>query len=131
MGIKDSSRPTVVEMVSEAISRSSKSQGQIAQECGFERPNVVSMLKQGRMKVPIARVGQVARALDLDPVVLLRTVMLEYVPDAWSAIEEVMAVSAVTRHEWALLRSLRAATGYADPCVRVQGGKAGLTLVTE
>jgi hypothetical protein len=124
-------RVGVADLIGTAIKASDKSQTQIAQECGFEHPNVVSMLKQGSMKVPIARVGQIARALDLDPVALLRSVMLEYVPDAWYAIEEVMAVSAVTRHEWTLLQSLRKATDYADSSATVEVSQSDLTLVTE
>jgi len=59
-------RSTVARILAEAINRSPKNQTQIAQEVGFERPNMVSMIKQGYTNLPIYKVKLVADCLGLD-----------------------------------------------------------------
>lgn len=62
------------------LESSGKSQRDIAQEAGFERPNVISMMKAGDMKVPIERAPALARACGADPAAFTRLVMAEYSP---------------------------------------------------
>lgn len=75
--------------LTEAINRSSKTQLQIAQECGYPNPNIVTMIKQGRTKMPINKVKVMADALDLDSKLLLKLCFEEYQPGNWEAIEEI------------------------------------------
>lgn len=63
-----------------------KSQKEIAEEVGYEKPNVITMMKQGHTKIPIVKVGAFARALEVDPAYLLRLVCMEYMPETWAAI---------------------------------------------
>lgn len=80
---------TVAIYLANAIESSSKTQGQIAREVGFPHSNIVSMLKTGRMKIPMKRVGALAEALDRDPRELLERCMLEYQPELWAVITEI------------------------------------------
>ncbi|SFE92078.1 hypothetical protein SAMN04515678_12321, partial [Roseivivax sediminis] len=43
-------------MIADAIEASGKSQREIASEMGYERPNVVSMMKNGDMRMPLERI---------------------------------------------------------------------------
>jgi hypothetical protein len=45
-------KPTVAEYLAAQISLSGKSQADIAREVGYERSNVVNMMKQGTLKLP-------------------------------------------------------------------------------
>ncbi|SNR78283.1 hypothetical protein [Puniceibacterium sediminis] len=65
---------------------SGKTQTEIANEVGFERSNVISMLKTGVMRMPIERIPAFSRATGIDPLMLTRVAMREYMPETWSAI---------------------------------------------
>ncbi len=79
---------TVAEYLAKMIEISEKSQKNIAHEVGYTRPNVLSMMKQGLIKVPVDKAPALARALNVDPAYFLGLVLREYMPDAWSAMEQ-------------------------------------------
>lgn len=45
------------------------------------------MLKTGDVKLPLARLGSFANAVNADPVYLLKLCLEEYYPDVWEAIK--------------------------------------------
>jgi DNA-binding CsgD family transcriptional regulator len=98
---------SVAEYIEQQIAFSEKSQKDIAEEIGYDKPNVLTMIKQGKTKLPVNKVGQLAMALGVDPVHLLRLVMSEYMPQTWEAIENVVGTSLVSRGERKLIESLR------------------------
>ena len=58
--------------------------------------------------MPLAKVGVMARALDVDPAYLLRLALTEYMPDVWSVMESIFGrASFVTTGELDLLGLLR------------------------
>ncbi|SFE91813.1 ribbon-helix-helix protein [Roseivivax sediminis] len=73
-------------MIADAIEASGKSQREIATEMGYERPNVVSMMKNGDMRMPLERIPAFAAATGVDAELLLRTAMLEYMPATWEVV---------------------------------------------
>ncbi len=79
----------VARFLSDAINSSSKSQLEIARDVGFPKPNMITMLKQGRTKMPITKVKLMACSLGIDPKVLLRLCFEEYQPDNWAVIEDI------------------------------------------
>jgi plasmid maintenance system antidote protein VapI len=81
-------KSTIAEHIDKLIVRSSKTQREIALEIGYERPNIITMFKQGRTKVPIEVVPRLAKALDEDPAFLLRMALREYMPEVLKVIEE-------------------------------------------
>lgn len=83
-----------------------KQQTEIAAECGFEKPNMITMIKQGRTKLPLAKVGPMAKALEADPVQLLKLTMKEYMPETWAAIEPHLD-EALTADELRMIRAMR------------------------
>ncbi len=88
MGTIMTAKMTVAKYLAKMIELSEKTQKQIAHEVGYDRPNVLSMMKQGLIKVPVNRAPTLARALNIDPAYFLGLVLREYMPDAWSAMEQ-------------------------------------------
>lgn len=78
---------SVAEYLADQIDQSPKSQSEIAQEAGFDTPNIITMFKQGKTKIPLIRVGPLAIALGINPRHLLRRVLEEYMPETWHAVE--------------------------------------------
>lgn len=68
-----------------------RSQRDIATELGYANPNMITMFKQGRTRVPYAMIGRLAAATDSDPAFLVRLVLGEYDPDLLATIETVLA----------------------------------------
>ena len=107
-------RTTVADFIADRLAESDKTQRQVAEECGFETPNIITMFKTGATKLPLNRIGPLAKALEVDAAHLLRLVMLEYAPDTWEAIENVMQSTVLTANELLLIRAYRQATGDND-----------------
>jgi transcriptional regulator with XRE-family HTH domain len=120
---------SVAEFIAERLAAIDKTQRQIATECGLENPNVITMFKQGLTKLPLNRIGPLAKALDVDPAHLLRLAMLEYMPDTWAAIENVMQSTLLSANEFELIRAYRAATGDSDAVATVIKRDAVIAVV--
>ena len=124
---------TVASLLCELLAASKKTQRQISEEVGLESPNLITMFKNGTSMLPINRIASLAKALNTDPVHLLRVVMSEYSPDSWAAIEQNMRGVVLTANELELVRKFRVATANNDPRPVSLNLKPGtvFTLVTE
>jgi hypothetical protein len=100
----------VARFIAQRIKDTGKSQRDIAIEAGFDSPNMVTLLKQGKTKLPIAKIGTMAKALETDPVHLLKLSLSTYCPETWEAIEPFLA-SALTEDELQLVQALRTSVG--------------------
>lgn len=100
----------VARFVRERIQATGKLQKDIARQAGFEMPNVITMIKQGKTKLPLAKIGAMAAAMEADPLHLLQLCLEEYQPDTWKAIAPFLE-TAVTADELRLLQRLRDLTG--------------------
>jgi len=98
---------TVAEYLTKQLEICGKTQMEVAQAAGFDNPNIITMLKQGQTKVPLARVGALARVLDINAAHLMRMVLEEYIPETWRAIEEAMDRMILSEHEEQLVRRFR------------------------
>lgn len=121
----DTPRSVVAEFIAARIQHVGKTQKEIAREAGFGRPNVLTMIKRGQTKVPLARVGALARALETDPLLLMKMCLAEYQPLTWSAIEPLFE-EAFTTDEVLLVKTLRRAVG--GPYVAALSPKARTSL---
>ena len=74
------------DFLARAIADSGKSQREIARDAGFERANVISMMKKGDTKVPVERIPALARACGADPACFLEIAMEEYHPEMWQTL---------------------------------------------
>jgi len=69
-----------------------KTQADIASEAGFPNANMMTHLKNGRNKVPLDRVPSLAKALEVDPAMLMRLALDQAVGGtAAKAITEISA----------------------------------------
>jgi transcriptional regulator with XRE-family HTH domain len=109
------SRPCIAEFITACLAASDKSQKEIAEEAGFDNPNIISMLKTGVTKLPLNRVGPLAKALDIDPAHLFRLALIEYMPDTWDSLEAAFQGTVLTGNELALIRDFRRITGDLNP----------------
>lgn len=80
-------RETVAKFLARHIDASNKSQLEIAAEVGFQRPNILSMIKKGVTNVPVSRVPALATALGLCEHDLLRRVLAENTPDLLAILD--------------------------------------------
>jgi hypothetical protein len=100
-------------LLGDLIAASGKTQRQIATEIGYEKPNVISMMKNGEMPVPIEKVPLFARALGVDARALLVRALREYDPDLYDTITGALGLL-LTQNEQDLIRRLRAKSGGKD-----------------
>jgi len=107
-------RTSVADFIADRLAESNKTQREIAEECGFEKANIITMFKNGSTKVPLNRIGPLAKAIGADPAHLLRLVMQEYLPDSWGAIEDILQSTVLTANELDLVRKFRDVTGDND-----------------
>lgn len=83
---------TVAKYLADRIPACGKTNAEIALAMGYtqDRANYVSMMRLGRSKVPINKIGVLAKALDEDPVFLLKLVLGEYSPDTAAVINDIL-----------------------------------------
>ena len=96
----------VARFIRARIQTTGKKQAEIAREVGFDKPNMISMIKLGHTKLPLAKVGPMAKALGTNPVALLKICLSEYCPETWKEIAPYMEAS-LTEEERRLVSALR------------------------
>lgn len=111
---------TIAQFIASRIEQLGLKQVYVAECCGFPKANVITMIKQGKIRLPMDKIGLMARALQVDPFDLYSRCMQEYLPSTW----EVLAPSspsvaipsrrAKDRCRWA--GSARRAHMMADEC---------------
>ena len=120
---------TVAQYLNTKINESGKTQKEIATEIGYDSPNVITMFKQGLTKLPMNTIGPIARALEVDPVYLLRLAFNEYMPETFDAIEHALGTTLVTENERKLLQQFRQSTNNSDPEMLIFGPTRAIALV--
>jgi hypothetical protein len=108
---KNTHRATVAQYITIEVNGSGKTQREIAEDAGFPNPNIISMFKTGATRLPLDRVGPLAKALEIDSAYLLRMVMLEYFPETWEQVENALKTIVLTANEVELVRSYRKVSG--------------------
>lgn len=98
---------SVAEFLSFHIDASPKSQKEIAREVGFPKPNILSMLKSGETRLPLARAPAMALALGVSPSELVRLCLQEYEPEMHAAIEHAFPLAFLSDAEIEIVALLR------------------------
>lgn len=102
---------TVAEFLTKVINASGKTQTEICYEIGYTKPNIITMFKQGKTKVPLDKIGPLARSLGVDGRDFFRMVLGEYMPETLAALSPFIDTPIKTHQEHILLESFRAACG--------------------
>jgi transcriptional regulator with XRE-family HTH domain len=95
--------------------RGVKTQREIANEIGYEKPNMISMFKRGEARVPLDKIPLLAKALHVDPAHLFRLGLEQYWPNMGDTIAGIFGRLATENEEAILLSKWRAATDNMDP----------------
>ena len=119
---------TVAEFLTRKIYESGQFQHDIATAIGYDKPNIITMFKQGKTKVPLNVVGPLAKVLDIDPIYLFRLVMSEYCPDTFQAVEKCLGSTILTKRETTWIEKFRKRTLYGDPEVLILSKKDVILL---
>ena len=93
-----------------AINASDKTQTEIAMMCGYNNPNVITMIKRGSSRLPLDKVATIAQALDLDPAELMKEWIATYIPEAKRDMETHLLID-MTPEERSWIRGLRRTIG--------------------
>ena len=99
----------VAKYLEHCIAASGKTLKEIAQEIGYESPNILSMLKSGDTKVPLARIPAIAKATGTDPKVLLDLCLEAYHPELYQMLSDLAPGMLISREELQLVRFVRRA----------------------
>jgi transcriptional regulator with XRE-family HTH domain len=91
-----------------------KTQRDIAEALGYNRPNMISMMKYGDVKIPLAKVPALAKVLNVDPAHLMRLVLAHQYGEEGAALAAIFG-STVTKNEAKLLETWRSIVGDEDP----------------
>ena len=91
-----------------------KTQREIAQEVGYETPNIISMFKRGESKLPLNKIPLLSKALGVDPAHMFRLALEQYWPDRSEIIAKLFGRLASENEEEILLKHWRAATRDTD-----------------
>jgi transcriptional regulator with XRE-family HTH domain len=104
---RPSNKLTVAQYLSNQIAMSGKSQKEIAEEAGYLKPNIITMMKQGATKPALNKIPALAKALGVDEVHFLRIAMEEYNPTTWEVIESVLGKHLITENEAEIVQIIR------------------------
>jgi hypothetical protein len=80
---------------------------QLANAIGYDRGLVVLMIKNRSMRLPINKVPALAKALQLDPVIVLRVALTEQSPELLVTLEEIFDPLRLTSAETNLIGHVR------------------------
>jgi len=80
---------------------------QMQKVLGYQRPNVIAMIKKGGMRLPEAKAIITADLLQVDRTFLMNKVIAENNPELWEALSMVMGDKLVTTNELALIQFVR------------------------
>jgi hypothetical protein len=98
---------TVAQYLTYHINKSEKTQRQIALEIGYTKPNIITMFKQGLTKLPLDKIGPLAKALEIAPDELFFKVMTEYMPETFEALSPFICGQMLSKDELEFLDNYR------------------------
>ena len=108
---------SIAVFLTDRIATVKKNQREIAREIGYDKPNMISMFKSGATKVPLEKIPQLAKALDVDPIHLFRLGLDQYWPDLKETIAGMFDQGGlITNNEFSLIKEVRNITN-TDPAL--------------
>lgn len=93
-----------------------KTQKDIALELGYDKPNMIAMMKSGDVKVPLDKVPALAKALNIEPAFLMRLAMNQYWPGFADTIADVFG-TVLTPNETRIVEKIREFSKNSDPAL--------------
>lgn len=100
-------KQSVAGFLTASIHISGKLQKDIAAEIGYDKPNMITMLKKGHTALPLDKIGPLATALEVDPLHLFNLVLAEYHPETFEALKPILRGLELSKEELAALKLYR------------------------
>jgi len=97
---------TVANFIRDKIDACKYRQNQIAEMLGYDNPNVITMFKQGRSKLPVYVIPKLAKIIGADPAVMLDIVMTAYEPEKYEAIKQILG-EPISEDEREIIKAMR------------------------
>jgi transcriptional regulator with XRE-family HTH domain len=91
-----------------------KTQRDIAEAVGYDKPNSINMMAKGTMKVPMDKIPALAKALNVDAGFLFRLALNTQWPEAADAISQIFGTP-LTRNETEIVNFIRGVSKNSDP----------------
>lgn len=120
---------TVATLIENAQQNLHLSDAHIAEAIGCNNPAITSLLKQGKMRLPIPKVPQMAEVLEVKPSTLMQMVLHETSPETLEAIEACYGPMVLTDAEARLIRSIRQSADGTEPAIMMFDKEAVVALV--
>lgn len=98
---------SVADFLAHHLDASPKTLKEIAREIGLPKSNVLSMMKSGETKIPLARAGALADAIGVPRCELVRRCLEEYEPETWSVIQSALPGALLSDSEVEVIQLLR------------------------
>lgn len=121
---------TVAEYITWQVDLCGKKQFEIAEQAGFPKPNIITMIKQGKTKLPLEKIGRFAKALEVDPIHLFKLCLSEYMPETWAEIQRLFGQPVLSQNEIELIETIRQAN-VENPRLRTDDERQRLISVIE
>jgi predicted DNA-binding transcriptional regulator AlpA len=122
--------PALATFLVEHQARLEKSDEDMAEALGFSRASIYTLIKEGKMKLPISKVPLLARALDVPASDVLTVVLTEYEPESMEVIRKTWKPIQLTANEKKLVTAYRSLAGDQDVEPVVMDGKNIIALIT-
>ncbi len=106
------------------------SNSELANQLGYDKPNVVELMRSGAMRVPLHKAVLLATALDLPARELFEALVGEGMPELLATVKAVYDPMALTSSEVSLITYLRRGAKDQPYTPIVMSGKGILALVT-
>ena len=108
MTMADEKTARYVAYIDSLITVSPKSQSAISREIGYKNPNILSLIKKGRIPLPVEKVLPLAEALNADPVRLMMMVLEDRQPELADFLRD-QGIAPLTPEEREVLAAFRTA----------------------
>lgn len=94
--------------------RTDKTNEELAGEMGYARANIISMWRTGKSRIPLERLPDLSRLLNVSLAELLPMWMEQYAPQMRVEIAQLFT-RLVSKNEWEVIQAMREASESTDP----------------
>lgn len=130
MTISPKSKPSLVsKLIADHQKCLNIDDAQLAMALGFERPNIIAIIKAGRLLLPANKVAAFAAALSINPAYFLRTFLAETAPDVLAAVDALLVPQLLTANEAKLVENYRQLSRGQDVAPVIMDGTNIIALI--
>jgi predicted DNA-binding transcriptional regulator AlpA len=122
--------PSLATFLAEHQDKVKKSDEEMAEALGFSRASVYTLIKEGKMKLPIGKVPLLARALDVPASDVLMVVLTAHEPELMEVIGKTWKPMELSANEKRLLSAYRTLAKGQDVEPLIMDGKNIIALIT-